>query len=1359
MEVVLPQFIAYEPPSTKLVIPERKQVRAIKPWAAIGIGVAGLAAVLLAAWLVAWQMGAAPAVSLQGLKELYAKLVPPAAPPTPALVKIKSDAWNLMFEASSESWSALHPGGANRLCTLVNLQDADCQVAFTATVHGTLPKDNLNLQTSNGESLGAQLFRFGVAAGASEQGATVERKDIGGKIFQLIRQDLPQSADFFRPSAVTQFTYALLENNTAYEFAFIARGSKAFDRLPALAETILRTVRPVVKDMEFSTMNNLTLSDPQTMADESGLSLPSPGPEWSILPDAPTRFAAMGAFSQTRAYLATQADQHQRPIAAGGLGAPACGYQTNEGDLCGLAVFHLPKEVQVETGHLADLILAAWFPKTSIDRQLERSFQAGALPGTEYSGQISRELSPSPFVFRLLRRGPNVYAIGACSFSEKHSLAQLSQALDRATWSAPKIELTALSGRYTPLVCQELWEHIIITLGKEKQQANQLAEASDLYEQAFQTVASYPILLAYCEALAKLGQAERATTLIESEWRNLPRQANFLMQAAHFLAHHGRLESATLLVTTALQHSLNDKHAVTYELVEAYLNELRAVQARDEALRVLDLLARRAPSNGWRLWESYILYNNPETKRRAVEIMEGLITGVKKNRELARDMLTFLKEHKAHNIGLDAAMGVLRLDPQEGMAWLMRAICERALGDDKKATETLVKARQYNPSLRDLDDLAYAITDEVGGPVLTDDGPQAPPIPLPAEVQRLLKSEPYASTPKTGDPFQYLYRIRSVTYDPGSPFTSTNRYSIRIQNSSGMEAFNILKIPFHPRGERIQINELRVRTPDGKSIAPASMKEAFVTEDSSEGMLTGLKLLNVPVPGLTPGCTLDYTVTEQSLGVVDGPLTSSFHFASDMPCALDVLYIHSPVAKVEYRHSTGTKPLKLPTGLVWVERSLPGITDELHQPSLEKIVPVLWTGDGAESWARLGLEYLSLIQHKIKPEEIITKLARDRTKNCKTDAEKISVLSQYVRDTLSYAAIEFGMRGLIPNTANESIKNRYGDCKDHSVLLYQLLRAVGIPAKLVLANASTAVQPDLPALGAFNHMITAVPGATKGEWDFIDGTNKFMAPKAGVPPLMLAGKYVLVLGEASSEFSADASKLLKIKEISEENESVVVDRTAQVVDSRHLSIKETIHLTGLTACEMRYLLAKNTERRDTKSALQRLLGMNRDRTQVKFGQVQNLLELEQPLTINLEYEVRNACSPIGQTINVRLPNLTALRFLDPDTIGETRRSPFEFTTPVKLTLHTKLFGPVGKGLVPMEVPNEGKRFVRWSASQSSTDGKSELLLTLTRKTGVFPAADYDDFQAQIAEATQSVEEVSLVPSPNQRELTTQSEHK
>jgi tetratricopeptide (TPR) repeat protein len=1340
------QYDAAQPP---LVLPKKRRRRVLPSWLPAVATVVLLIGLGWGGWLAAWQSGHAPKPSIAVLREFWNHLWNRSEKPESTVMRIENAAWNLSLELPRNEWTELHPGGSNFLCSAANLQDPECRVVMNVGVQGTVPKELASLVAKDGETLAQKMLGEHFADLASKQGLLVEERLIGGKKFRYFRQEESKSKRYFRPHPVATCVYLYFENNSSYFIVFTGHGAKAFEKLPTIAEGILATLKPIVGAVEFATLNNLTTSDPRLLKGETGLEFPPPDAAWSIIPDEPTTFSMLRYNGgQNRAFVGGQkARDGSVALAAGSLGAPSVGYQTPEGDLAGASVFHLPADLNVELRDLADIILNAWFPDTSFDRETERPFVTGETRGIEIVGQASHDLVPAPYAFRIARRGDYIYATGACSFSQQRNQAALVQLLNQVSWGQAIVPTELLGERYTPAACVPLWEHVILTLGKEKQAANQLGEAVRLYEQAFEMMASGPILLALCESYAQLNQLDKGLTLLESEWRNQARQAKFLAGAAQFMAQHKRIESATKLFTTALQFSMDNTDALTMEIVERYLKTLHEVKAHDEALRVLDVLASAAPSNLWKLWEAHILSNRTETRSRGVEIMEGLVASVRKNRSLAQEIIYFLKQQKAHQLGLEGASGVLRLNPHDAMAWMLRATCERELGDEKRAAATLAQAREYNPELRDLQDLVYAITDEEGGPVLNEHGPQAEAIPLPAELNKLVRAQMEAGPQADAEDYEYLYRVRSLTYDPGSPFRTTNRYAIRIANARGMEEFNILKFSYHPRGERIQVNELRVRTPDGKVISPNGMKDAFITEDNADGIQTGMKLFNLPVPGLSPGCILEYTVTEESLGILAGPLTSTFHFATETPCGLDILYIYSPVAKVDFRHSTGDKPIKLATGLVWMERNLPGLVTESHQPSLEKFVPVLWTGDGSENWARLGASYLSLIQSKMKSDEAVVRMARDKTKHCRTDQEKIAVLSKYVRDNISYAAIEFGMRGLVPNTAMETVKNRYGDCKDHSVLLYQLLRGVGINAKLVLANAQMAVQPDLPSLGAFNHMITAIPGKERGEWDFIDCTNKMMAPAPDVPPWMLAGKQVLVLGEGTTEFSPDASKLVKVKSYPDNFENVSVERSVQVIESQHLAVQETITLSGLAALDLRYQLTQGDHRRDISVALKHDLGMDRSRFQVKLAKADHLQELEKPLVLHLEYEIRNAVNTSGQRVLVRLPNLAELRFLDPDNTGQTRRTPFEFSGSLTFTSRTKLYGAISSLAAPQEPVQKNSKFIDWSAEQKNLDGRAEVMLQVTRKSGSHPATDYAAFQSEISQAAQSVEEISLIPGP------------
>lgn len=119
--------------------------------------------------------------------------------------------------------------------------------------------------------------------------------------------------------------------------------------------------------------------------------------------------------------------------------------------------------------------------------------------------------------------------------------------------------------------------------------------------------------------------------------------------------------------------------------------------------------------------------------------------------------------------------------------------------------------------------------------------------------------------------------------------------------------------------------------------------------------------------------------------------------------------------------------------------------------------------------------------------------ALELTKNCKTDAEKITAVYEYVAKTVTYdwtlynrekarikagetALYVYGERDLNPDNI---LANRKGVCLHYAVLMTAMLRSVGVPCKLVSgtgggeSHAWVAVKPetgtlDKTALGAGN---------------------------------------------------------------------------------------------------------------------------------------------------------------------------------------------------------------------------------------------------------------------------------------------------
>jgi len=85
-------------------------------------------------------------------------------------------------------------------------------------------------------------------------------------------------------------------------------------------------------------------------------------------------------------------------------------------------------------------------------------------------------------------------------------------------------------------------------------------------------------------------------------------------------------------------------------------------------------------------------------------------------------------------------------------------------------------------------------------------------------------------------------------------------------------------------------------------------------------------------------------------------------------------------------------------------------------------------------------------------------------------------ISTWVKTNVRYVNVVLGNGRVVPRQANVVLKDRYGDCKDHVVLMSALLAAKGIASEHALINAGnsyTLLEP--PTLGNLNHVILYLP--------------------------------------------------------------------------------------------------------------------------------------------------------------------------------------------------------------------------------------------------------------------------------------------
>ena len=100
----------------------------------------------------------------------------------------------------------------------------------------------------------------------------------------------------------------------------------------------------------------------------------------------------------------------------------------------------------------------------------------------------------------------------------------------------------------------------------------------------------------------------------------------------------------------------------------------------------------------------------------------------------------------------------------------------------------------------------------------------------------------------------------------------------------------------------------------------------------------------------------------------------------------------------------------------------------------------------------------------------------------------MKALDHWVAKNIRYVAVFLGHGGLIPHPADQVLANRYGDCKDHAILMQALLAAVGIQSSTALVNSGSAYTLAIVGIiGPPNHAITYVPSLDV----YVDSTDQF----------------------------------------------------------------------------------------------------------------------------------------------------------------------------------------------------------------------------------------------------------------------------
>lgn len=135
--------------------------------------------------------------------------------------------------------------------------------------------------------------------------------------------------------------------------------------------------------------------------------------------------------------------------------------------------------------------------------------------------------------------------------------------------------------------------------------------------------------------------------------------------------------------------------------------------------------------------------------------------------------------------------------------------------------------------------------------------------------------------------------------------------------------------------------------------------------------------------------------------------------------------------------------------------------------------------------------YRKLVKEIGNDEALIAQKTKEILGNVSTEEEKAKTIFQWVQNNIRYIAFEDGIAGFKPESAQEVLRKKYGDCKGMANLLTVMMRSAGLDARRCwIGTKHIAYDYSTPSLSVDNHMISA--WMNKGKLVYLDATEKYI---------------------------------------------------------------------------------------------------------------------------------------------------------------------------------------------------------------------------------------------------------------------------
>lgn len=381
----------------------------------------------------------------------------------------------------------------------------------------------------------------------------------------------------------------------------------------------------------------------------------------------------------------------------------------------------------------------------------------------------------------------------------------------------------------------------------------------------------------------------------------------------------------------------------------------------------------------------------------------------------------------------------------------------------------------------------------------------------------------FAIEPDEDDSYVILLDEGSHEIHEDGSSIETIHSKYKILKEEALEELGERKISYLSENEDVKIIKALTIKPNGKKYKAKIIQD--VSPQQSYSSYSDQKTKIISMHNLAVGDIIDLeysTISEYSK--IKGEWWGQFYFATSAPIEISRFTLTLPIHKeiyikaehIDIEPCTGYIEDASTKTYIWEKSNCQKIELEYMMPPIEDVAPYI-KYTTISDWQKIATWYWNASKDKITPTPEITEEVALITAAAYTTKDKISAILRYFQEKFRYVSMSFGINAYEPHRAGEVFENRYGDCKDQTVLLIAMLKSIGVDAYPVLVRygeSFVSLDRVVPSPGEFTHVIA---------YTHVDGQDLWLDPlenslDLGDIPYSLTEEKLFVIKPTGGEF-------------------------------------------------------------------------------------------------------------------------------------------------------------------------------------------------------------------------------------------------